>query len=78
MEAKMWKDDQQNPLSDDTKKATIISLLQELYGIEAANKVDFFVAKENRRFASWMKLTFRQTKNVHYLQRGKHPIMKSD
>ena len=58
MDAKMWKDDQQNPLIDAAKKAPIISLLQEWYGNEAAGKVDIFVACENAHFAAWIKLTF--------------------
>ena len=62
MDQMLWKDAQKNPISDDAKKAPIQALLQEWYGAEAASKVDFFVAKENRRSPPWMKLTFQ---NMH-------------
>ena len=54
----MWKDKDQNSLNEDAKKDTVITLLKEWYGIDAAAKVDIFMARDNPRFPSWIKLTF--------------------
>ena len=36
----------------------IINLLKEWYGDVAAERMDIFVARDNPRYPSWIKLTF--------------------
>ena len=58
MDPSMWKNKDKETMTDVEKKATVTKLLVEWYGQAATYKIDVFVARDNTRYPSWLKLTF--------------------